>query len=215
MIERESKPVQSLDRGLVALELAVRGRVKPSELAKVLGVDRSTAYRLLYTLMLRGYLEQDPTTREFFPNSGKFFALSRQVAGPMDWPAVATGFLRILRDRSGETANLGVLQDNEVIYIGQQQTREAVVVNHALGERRPAHCSALGKAILGFLPEGYVDRLVEGRPLAANTPRTITDPQILKIQLKNVRELGYATDDEETMPGVRCVAAPIYDHTNR
>src|SRR5437868_813014 len=140
MLERESKPVQSLERGLIALELAARGRVKPAELAKVLGVDRSTAYRLLYTLLLRGYLEQDPRTREFVPNFGKFLALSRQVAGPVDWPAVTTGFLRILRDRSGETANLGVLQDNEVVYVGQQQTREAVIVNHSLGERRPAHC---------------------------------------------------------------------------
>jgi IclR family transcriptional regulator, KDG regulon repressor len=215
MIERDSKPVQSLERGLIALELAVHGSVKPVELAKVLGVDRSTAYRLLYTLMIRGFLEQDPVTREFFPNSGKLFALSRQAAGRMDWPAIANTFLRTLRDRTGETANLGILQENDVVYIAQQQTREAVVVNHSLGERRPAHCSALGKALLAFLPEDYVDQIVKENGLVANTPRTITDPEILRLHLRTVRELGYATDDEETLHGVRCVAAPIYDHNNR
>lgn len=209
--KRESQIVQSLERGVIALEMAARGGIRPAALARVLGVDRTTAYRLLYTLMDKGYLEQDPKTHEFLPNPSKFFALSSQVGGAMNWPAIAAGFLPILRDRTGETANLGVLQDHEVVYIAQQQPREAVIVNHSLGARRPVHCSALGKALAAFLPEEELDRITAGG-LAPNTPRTITDPQMLKLHLRMVREVGYAVDDEETFLGVRCVAAPIYDH---
>jgi IclR family transcriptional regulator, KDG regulon repressor len=212
MTGSDTKPIQSLERGLIALELAVRGMGKPAELAKILKVDRSTAYRLLYTLKLRGYLDQDLLTREFVPNTAKFFVLSSEVAGLISWPTVAASFLMTLRDRTGETANLGVLQEAEVVYVGQQQTQEAVIVNHSLGTRRPLHCSALGKAILAFLPEAQVDCLIAEHGLAVRTHRTIANPQILKLHLNSIREQGYAVDDEETLHGVRCVAAPIYDH---
>lgn len=211
MEKREPQVVQSLERGLVALEMAARGRVKPQVLAKALGVDRTTAYRLLYTLAVKGYLEQDPSTREFVANPSKFFAISSQIAGAMNWSAIAMRFLSVLRDRTGETANLGVLQDNEVVYIAQQQAQEAIIVNHHLGARRAVHCSALGKALVAFLPEPEVERLI-ARGLPAHTPRTITDPEMFRLHLKMVRECGYAVDDEETFEGVRCVAAPAYDY---
>jgi DNA-binding IclR family transcriptional regulator len=192
--------------------MAVRGGVKPVDLAQVLGVDRSTAYRLLYTLKVKGYLDQDPTTHEFLPNPSKFFALSSEVAGPMNWSAIATSFLQVLRDRTRETANLGVLQEHEVVYVGQVQGQEALIVNHSLGTRRPLHCSALGKAILAFLPTAEAEWLIRQTQLTAKTPRTITDPQALRQHLRQVRRQGFAVDDEETFEGVRCIAAPILNH---
>lgn len=212
MAKRDPNLVQSLERGLKALEMAARGRVKPADLAQKLGLDRSSAYRLLYTLMVNGYVNQDPTTREFLPNPSKFFALSSEVAGPMNWPVIAVGFLRVLRDRTGETANLGVLEGHEIVYIGQQAAHHALAVRYPLGTRRSLHGSALGKAILAFLPEPEIDRLLQEGGLAAQTPNTITDPKYLKLHLKTVREQGYAIDNEETFEGGRCIAAPIFDH---
>jgi DNA-binding IclR family transcriptional regulator len=165
--------------------------------------------------MMKGYLQQDASNHHFLPNPSKFFALSSKVAGPMNWPIVANGFLRVLRDRTGETANLGTLEGGEIVYIGQQAAHEALTVRVPLGTRRPLHCSALGKAILAYLPEIEIDHLIDAQELPTYTPHTITRPQKLKDNLKTVRELGYAVDDEETFEEVRCIAAPIYDHRHQ
>ena len=212
MTKKDPNLIQSLVRGLTALEMTVRGTIKPSQLAKKLDIDRSTAYRLLYTLMVKGYVTQNPATRDFVPNPSKFFALSSEVAGPMNWPVIAAGFLRLLRDQTGETANLGVLEGHEIVYVGQQAAHEALAVRVPLGTRRPLHCSALGKAFLAFLPDSEIDQLIQKGGLAPRTPRTIIEPQTLKRDFQLVRERGYAIDDEETFEGGRCIAAPIYDH---
>ncbi len=99
-------------------------------------MDRSTTYRLLYTLMIKGYLNQDASARNFNPNPSKFFALSSEVAGPMDWPVIVASFLRNLRDRTGETAKLEVLEGHNIVYIGQQPAHEALAVILPLGPRR-------------------------------------------------------------------------------
>ena len=87
--KRGQQLVQSLERGLVALEMALDGNVRPSHVAEALGIDRSTAYRLLYTLMAKGYLLQDERTREFTSNPTKFFQLYGKVATLLDWPDLA------------------------------------------------------------------------------------------------------------------------------
>ena len=151
--KRGQQLVQSLERGLAALEMALDGSVRPSHVAEVLGIDRSTAYRLLYTLMAKGYLLQDERTREFTSNPTKFFQLYDKVATLLDWPDIAGDFLTKLRDQSGETANLGVRQANNVIYIAHKPGQAALSVNFALGTSRPLHCSALGKALLAAQPD--------------------------------------------------------------
>jgi DNA-binding IclR family transcriptional regulator len=210
--KRGQQLVQSLERGLTALEMAIEGGVRSSEVAQVLETDRSTAYRLLYTLMAKGYLLQDPTTREFTPNPTKFFQLHSKVATLLDWTEVAASFLSVLRDQSGETANLGVRQENSVIYIAHKPGQAALSVNFALGTSRPLHCSALGKVLLASCPAAEIEQVLAQIPFTANTAKTITEPHGLKQHLITVQNCGYAIDDEETVEGVRCIAAPIYDH---
>jgi len=211
-MKRGQQVVQSLERGLTALEMAIEGGVRSSEVAEVLETDRSTAYRLLYTLVVKGYLRQNPTTREFTPNPTKFFQLHSKVATLLDWTEVAAGFLGVLRDQSGETANLGVRQENSVVYIAHKPGQAVLSVNFALGTSRPLHCSALGKVLLAGCPSGEIDQVVAQISFEANTAKTITDPHTLKQHLTTVQSCGYAIDDEETVEGVRCIAAPIYDH---
>ena len=211
--KRDGRVVQSLDRGLIALEMTLSGGVRPSELAEAIGVDRSSAYRLLHTLMVRGYVEQDPDTHEFVPSIAKFHSLTSRLSRIMNWPKIVNDFLTILRDRTGETANLGVLQGEYVVYIAQEQAMDTITVINPLGTRRPVHASALGKAIAAALPEADLERLIAQADLVSLTSRTITDPEILRLHLINhVRSNGYAVDDEETFEAVRCVAAPIFDH---
>lgn len=210
--KRGQQLVQSLERGLTALEMAVEGGVRSTEVAEVLATDRSTAYRLLYTLMAKGYLIQNPITREFAPNPIKFLQLHSKVAALLDWTEVAAGFLSVLRDQSGETANLGVLQGNHIVYVAHKPGQAALSVNFALGMSRPLHCSALGKVLLAQQPVSEIEQLVAEYPFVANTAKTITDAYTFKQHLLTVQSCGYAIDDEETFEGVRCIAAPIFDH---
>lgn len=213
--QREPQLVQSLERGLVALEMALDGGVRSTDLASVLGTDRSTAYRLLNTLLSKGYLIQKATTREFVPNTKKFFDLYNKVVASMDWVEVTAGFLETLREQSGETANLGVLQESNVVYIAHRLGQSALIVNFSLGTSRPLYCSALGKVLLAAQPEAERERLLSKQAFTANTPRTITDLSVLKEQLSLVRKQGYAIDDEETFEGVRCIAAPVYNYLDQ
>ena len=167
--KRGQQLVQSLERGLAALEMALDGSVRPSHVAAALGIDRSTAYRLLYTLMAKGYLLQDERTREFTSNPTKFFQLYGKVATLLDWPDVAGDFLTKLREQSGETANLGVRQANNVIYIAHKPGQAALSVNFALGTSRPLHCSALGKALLAAQPDAVTAEWVASAPLTTYT----------------------------------------------
>ena len=210
--KRGQQLVQSLERGLVALEMALESSVRPADVAEALGIDRSTAYRLLNTLTAKGYLLQDERTREFTSNPTKFFQLYSRVATLLDWPDVAADFLTRLRDQSGETANLGVRQANNVIYIAHKPGQAALSVNFALGTSRPLHCSALGKALLAAQPDAATAEWIAATPLTAYTAQTITAPTLMRHHLGAVRADGYAVDDEETFAGVRCIAAPIYDH---
>ena len=210
--KRGQQLVQSLERGLTALEMALDGNVRPSHVAEALGIDRSTAYRLLYTLMAKGYLLQDERSREFTSNPAKFFQLYGKVAALLEWPDAAEGYLTKLRDQSGETANLGVRQANNVIYIAHKPGQAALSVNFALGTSRPLHCSALGKVLLAAQPDAVTEEWVASAALTSFTAKTITEPSRLKRHLEKVRADGYAVDDEETFAGVRCIAAPVRDH---
>jgi DNA-binding IclR family transcriptional regulator len=207
--------IQSIERGIVGLEMAVRGGVRASELAERLGVDRSTAYRILYTLMQNGYLLQDERSNKFVANPSKIFQLSSAVAESRNWVAIATESLRDLCDLTQQTANLAVKHGSEMVIIARELALETPTVLQSLGACRPVHCSAAGKAVMAFLAEAEVERILSQQGLAPLTPHTIVSPDKLMAELIQVRQQGYAVDDEETLLGVRCIAAPVFDYSNR
>ncbi len=204
------KTVQSLDRGISALELAFDGGVTPVDLARHLQVDRSSAYRLLNTWVDRGYLVRDAASGVFAPNATRFAVLHRQSVHAARWTDAALVALKALRDATDETANLGVLDDRFVVFLGQELSRSSVVIIDLLGRRRPAHCSALGKALLACLPEPELKQWLQAEPLTALTPHSITDGLALESHLASISHDGYAVDNEETQIGVRCLASPIF-----
>ena len=200
--------LHSLDRGLLALEfLASQGSVRPADLAATLGVDRASAYRILRTLTRRGYAVAHPDDHAFAINPARLYDLTSDLSRSLRWPAVAQQFLARLHHSTGQTANLGMLDGGEVVYISQELSRGPVIVD-LLGQRRPANCSALGKAILAWSP---ADAVPAGWRLVRLTDRSITDWPALSADLDQTRRRGYALDDGETFDGVRCVAAPIRD----
>lgn len=215
MSENDSNIIQSLSRGLTALELISRRAITPKELGERLGVDRSSAYRILCTLAAHGFVERDPLSEQYIISGGKIFAMSSMIGASIHWPTRATPWLKQLRDETGEAVNIAILQGHEVVYVNHLPSLEAITVGPLLGLRRPVYASGVGKAIIAFLPPHEREKLITSLKLKALSPKTITRVDALRAELDRVVQRGYATDDEETFTGIRCVAAPVRDHTNQ
>jgi IclR family transcriptional regulator, KDG regulon repressor len=178
-----------------------------SDLAKRLGLAKSTVHRLATTLVADRLLEQDPL-------SGKYrlgialFRLGALVRRRMDVSNEARPFLFDLRKKTNETVHLAILDGTEIMYVYYLESTQAIRMRSDLGGRKPAYCTAEGQAILAFGPSDVVERAVK-RGLRARTPQTITDVNKLLKALQLVRQRGYAMDDEESEIGMRCIAAPI------
>jgi IclR family transcriptional regulator, acetate operon repressor len=174
-----------------------------------LGLPKSSIFRYLSTLEARGYVERDPVSGHY--RSGRSFLPS--VTGQLETlTARARPILEGLRDRFGETINLGVLEGRRVAYLEIVESPRAMRFAARKGDRDPIHSTALGKAIASRLPDRQVRRILTKEGMPQLTSRTITDPEIFLKELAMIRERGYAVDNGENEEDGRCVAAPIPDH---
>jgi DNA-binding IclR family transcriptional regulator len=198
--------IQSLARGLKILDLlsAAEDGIGITDLADRIGVDKSSASRLVQTLASYGFAEQDPATRRYRLGP-QIVRLSRSLLTRMPLRDQAKPFLRQLAERTGECAHLAILAQGQALYIDQVESSSSLRVTTGVGTLAPLHCTALGKSLLAFGADSLPDEL------PAFTPRTITSPETLRAHLDQTRQLGYAVDDEEYEYGVRCVAAPVFD----
>ncbi len=183
----------------------------PSELGRRLGLGKSTVHRLLTTLTAEGLLEQDPRTGGYRLGI-VMFELGEAVRVHMDLHAAAGPVLGMLREETRETAQVGVLDRGEVVYVDRLESSHTLRLFTETGRRVPAHCSSSGKVLLAFLPEQARAGLLDSLPLPALTPDTITDPALLYAELDQVRARGWAEAVNEREIGVASIAAPVRDH---
>jgi IclR family KDG regulon transcriptional repressor len=212
----EELTLRTLEKGLTVLEeLASAGRqgFTITELGRRLGLHRSTMHRFLTTLIKRGYVEQVDGT-DCFRLGFKTLELTSALIGSLSLRDVGAPILEDLARATRETVHIVVLHDGEVVTIDRIEAEYPVTLRTQIGARRPAHCTATGKAMLAFLPNEVVDEILS-RGMPALAARTITDPLVFKAQLQEVRLRGYALDDEEFADGIRCAAAPVFDFTGR
>jgi len=205
----DPKIIHSLDKGLEVLELVAADgeEVGLTELTRTLRWDKSTIFRLLTTLIRRGYVEQDPATKRYRLGF-RILHLERQLFQSLDLPRVSRDVLMRLANATGEAAHLATLHKNQVIIIAQRESPERMAVNAHVGSIEPLHCTALGKAILMQLSGQALEDAAGSIPFTAYTPKTITFPDVLIKNIHRARSCGYAIDDEEFTPQVRCIAAP-------
>ena len=196
--------------GLVDLIAAAPGHVTPRELQALSGWPRPTLYRILGALAQHGFVRLDPTTQGYTLGY-RPIELAQNVWSGSDLAAVASPELRRLRDMTGETAYLAVLQDGAMIALGKFEGPHADRSSARLGVRKPLHCTSQGKAALAFLPRAAREKLLARMRLDAYTPNTIVRKDVLRAQFATIRARGYAIEDEEILTGVRCVGAPILD----
>jgi IclR family acetate operon transcriptional repressor len=198
--------IQSLARGLKALDLIVdAGRALTiTELAAALDVDKSSASRLIKTLVKYGYVQPDTLTRGYVAGR-RVRSMGWMLLDRMPIREKARPYLqRLVRD-TGECSHTAVYSQGMALMIDDVEAEASLRVVGGIGRMLPLHCTAVGKSLLAFADLPYPS------PLEAKTPRTLTDPDALRAHLESVRTAGYAYDDEEHQPGVRCIAAPVYD----
>ena len=117
--------------------------------------------------------------------------------------------MRRLMEETGETANLGIADDGEVVFLSQAETHHPIRAFFPPGERGDMHSSGIGKALLAEMPQRDVERILERKGLTQFTQKTLTSPAALFENLARIRERGWAYDDEERYVGMRCIAAPV------
>jgi DNA-binding IclR family transcriptional regulator/sugar lactone lactonase YvrE len=198
---------------LDAIGTSARG-LSQAELSARLALPRTTLYRLLATLVAHGMVRRDPQRRVYCLGF-RCFEYARAAYAMPDLVAAAGLELRALRDLTGETTYLAVLDGHEVLSLERCDGAHSVRSSSAPGQRKPVHCTSQGKAILSALPAAQRDALVKDLALNPQTPRSITDRRRLQAELKLTATRGYSIDDEEMILGVRCVGAPIIDGEGR
>jgi IclR family transcriptional regulator, acetate operon repressor len=177
-------------------------------LADAVGLHKSTTFRYLSTLAARGYVEHDRATGVY--RLGRAFMPSRPLRLEV-LAARARPLLATLRDRFGETCNLGMLDGNRVAYIEIMESPKAMRLAARKGDRDPIHSTALGKAIAARLPTEQVRAILAAEGMPRRTSRTITSLDAFLRELDLVREQGFATDNGENEEDGRCVAVPVPD----
>jgi IclR family transcriptional regulator, KDG regulon repressor len=184
------------------------------EIAASLPFARTTVHRILYSLEKLSYIEK-AESRAHYRLAAKFFELTEPAVHFRRLRSVARSVMVKLLIEFAETVNLGVLEAGQVIHIDVLQSPSALRIAANPGDTNPVHSTALGKAILAFLPEQDVDSILRQRSLLKMTPKTITQKPLLLEDLAVIRERGVAFDLEENLTGVVCVAAPIFDQLGR
>lgn len=176
------------------------------QLAEAVGLPKSSMFRYLSTLEGRGYVDRDPENgsyrfgRAFLPSHTRHLQVMAARARP---------HLEELRDRFGETINLGVLDGNRVAYLEIVESPRAIRFTARKGDRDPIHSTALGKALASRLSDGAVRAILETEGMPQRTSRTITDSNVFLREIAVVREIGLAIDNGENEEDGRCVAVPI------
>jgi IclR family pca regulon transcriptional regulator len=202
--------VQSLERGLrlLAAFSSEHPALTVSEAARLAGLSRPTARRILLTLEALGYVRADGRA---FVLSPRVLDIGYRYLASLKINDVAEPFMEQLVERVHESSSVAVLDGSEIVYVARVPTKRIMTISLGLGSRLPAYCTSMGRVLLAALPPGQLDAYFEEVGLRPLTDRTVTDEQQLRATLDAVREQGWALVDQELELGVRSVAAPLRD----
>ena len=208
-------PERCLTRALDILEIVSKTEgLTASQISKEVRLPQSTVFRLLSALVNRGYIERDKRGK-VYTLSIKILELAGTLFQQMTLLKSAKPYLESLALESQETVHLAVLRDSEALYIDKEEGSKSIRVASQVGKRNPLHCTGVGKALMAYLPDEEIDRIIAEKGLKRYTSKTITAKTKLKKHLQLIKERGYTIDDGEHEDGVRCFAAPIRNYTGK
>ena len=214
--EKADYVVQSVDRALDILESFdfSAEELGVTELAHKLNLHKNNVFRLLATLEVRGYIEQDRKSGNYRLGI-KTFEIANVFLHHRGLRRQARPILEGLVSKCDETANLAILDGSDVIYVLMHETSQTVRIVLRLGQRLPAHCTAAGKAQLAFESADRLQLLFKDTPLRKLTENTIVSPEALREPLREVAKVGFALDNEEFELGARRLAVPVRDYSHK
>jgi len=183
------------------------------ELADKASLPRGSIYRFIRVLERQGYLKHDSISKKYKLGI-KIFELGSLVWKDLNLRKLALPYIEELSKKSRETVHLGILDGNEVVSIEGAESGQSLRTSLPIGKRVCLHSTGIGKAILAFLSDTDISKIIKEKGLPRFTENTTTDPDKLILEVQNIRKKGFAIDNEENEIGIRCVAAPILDSQN-
>lgn len=203
---------QSLVRGINLLERlsASPGGLALSELAEQADLAPSTTHRLLQALQSQGFVTQD-SELGVWKIDVKTFRIGNSFLEARDFVGTSRPFLRRLTAQTGETANLGIRDGGTAVFLAQSESPQMMRMITRLGSRAPLHASGVGKALMAWLPDDELERILAEQGLSRVTENTLHTPETLREGLAEIRRQGFACDREEHAIGLHCVAACLHD----
>jgi DNA-binding IclR family transcriptional regulator len=184
-------------------------------LAKILTLSKTTVLRLNSTLIKFDFLKYDQTSKQYSLGL-KLFELGSVIFSSFSIRRVASPHLNRLQSKLGKTVFLGILQNDELVYIDKrEEPRNPIQFSSQIGTRRPPYFGMLGQILMAFLPDSEVDRLLGKNDLESFTKKSLTNGKEFRKRLIKIREQGFFMDKEEALNGVTGIGAPIRDYTGK
>jgi IclR family pca regulon transcriptional regulator len=212
MVERDY--IKSLVKGLKIIDLISQHEspLKLEELVRISGVKKTSCFRILQTLVGSGYALKDRNTGGYFIGP-KIISIGLTALENRGIRELALPFMKEIRQRTGATVNLAILNGSDVIFVERLQSAHIVEGNLRVGSRLSAHLSSMGKVILAYLPEAELEAVLKQIRFERKTDKTLASIRALNEELKKIRAAGYAVNNEELATGLFAVAVPLLNHT--
>lgn len=209
---KQPQLIKSLDKGLKILEIIGESEtpVTISELSHLLGINKSSAFRLLNTLKSRGFVINAPNSKAFVLG-----AALRNLANKTQWVnalvQIAKIYLKQLTELTGETTHIAILDGNQTLIVANELSSQSIGVTIQKGDTAQIHCTSFGKSLVLDYSRADLVKLLGDGPLKSFTKNTLTSVDLLYEQLEKFKKLGYVIDNEEHVLGIRCIGIPIID----
>lgn len=209
--------VLSVDKALLIVKLLAEKEraMKLTEIADTLGMNKGTLHGLISTLKFHGFVDQDAKTQEY--RLGLYLIDLGDIASrSLDIIRISTPIIEEVRDKLQETVHIAKLDNTKtgIVYVNKKESKQSMRIYTTIGSRNPSYCTGVGKVLLAHLDEDELEKVLDS-DLKQYTSKTITDKDELRERLKGYREAGYSFDDEEFSMGLRCIAAPIFNHEGK
>jgi DNA-binding IclR family transcriptional regulator len=206
--------VPSVERTLRILELLSQSRVglTLNEIVSATRLPRSSVHTIVLTLERQGYLHRNPATSRYVFGL-KLFSLANGALSNLHLREQASPFLHMLVRKTGLTAHMAIFEDREAVLVSKVEPPGIFRLATWVGKRMDVHCTGIGKALIAYIPEQELNRLIRERGLPRHNDDTIGSARKLENDLAATRKRGYSIDDEEDEIGLRCLGAPVFEHS--
>ncbi|BBH23499.1 IclR family transcriptional regulator [Paenibacillus baekrokdamisoli] len=203
--------IHSIEKALDVFEaLSAQDSLSLIELAELVNQPKSSLYRIILTLEKRGFISRSQEDGKYCLGY-KQLIITKNLLERSSLRNAALTEMNKLVEKYGDTVNLCVLMEQEILYVEIIEGTYALRMSDKIGSKSPFHATATGKAIAAFLQEDQVRDMIAAQGLPRLTPNTITEESSFYKELEQVREQGFAVDNEEITQGARCIGVPIFD----